>query len=96
MRLDISAKARADLSDARERGLRHWGPDQAASYDHKLKDRMRALARGDLTGAPAGDVAPGHRRLVVGRHVVWFYVKGDLLRIFRVLHQSQDPSHHLR
>jgi len=51
---------------------------------------MKALARGDLSGTRADDVAQGLRRQVSGSHVIWFRAEGDALRVVRVLHGARD------
>jgi toxin ParE1/3/4 len=67
-----------------------WGLVRADDYISDLRMRAEALARGDLSGTPADDVAQGLRRLMAGAHVIWFRASDDAVRIVRVLHQRQD------
>ena len=92
MRLDLSQAARADLIEIHAYSRQTWGPVRATTYLNALREATRSLARGDLSGQRADDVASGLRRLVVGSHVIWFRVEGEVLRIIRVLHGSRDAG----
>jgi toxin ParE1/3/4 len=87
---DVSEDARADIRGIHMYSVKQWGSYRAGTYIDDLRDCMKALARGDLSGTCADDVSPGLRRQVSGSHVIWFRVTGEALRIVRVLHQRQD------
>lgn len=92
MRLDVSQAARADLIEIRAYSRRTWGNARATTYLNRLREATRSLARGELSGQRADDVRPDVRRLVVGSHVIWFRIEGEVLRVIRVLHQSRDAG----
>ncbi|MCB1743412.1 MAG: type II toxin-antitoxin system RelE/ParE family toxin [Gammaproteobacteria bacterium] len=37
----------------------------------------------------------GYRSWLIGRHVAYYTLVGNAVRIVRVLHQQQDPDSHL-
>ena len=92
MRLDVSQAARADLIEIFAYSRRTWGHVRATAYLTALREATRSLGRGNLSGQRADDVATGLRRLVVGSHVIWFRIEGEVLRIIRVLHGSRDAG----
>lgn len=92
MKLDITPAAREDIRSINDYSRSTWGPVRARDYMGALHDKIKAVARGDLTGVKAEDVGPGLRRQVVGAHVIWFRVVGERLRVIRVLHQSMDAG----
>ena len=92
MRLDLSSDARADLNDILAYSAKQWGPVKAFDYVGEIRERMDALARGDLSGTRVDGIPSGLRRQIVSSHVIWFRVEGDRLRVVRVLHQSRDAG----
>ncbi len=92
MKLRLSEAAKADIRRISHFSAERWGAARATAYIHDLRDRMKALARGDVSGVAADDVGPGLRRQISGSHVIWFRVDGDALKVIRVLHQSRDAG----
>jgi toxin ParE1/3/4 len=90
VKLDVSEDARADIRSIHKYSVKQWGSYRAGEYIDDLRDRMKALARGELSGTRADDVAQGLRRQVSGSHVIWFRVQGNALRVVRVLHGARD------
>ena len=92
MKLDLSEAAKSDLRAIHSYSLERWGRARADAYLDDLRDRMGAVAKGELLGTTADDIRPGLRRQLVGTHAIWFRVQGDRLRVIRVLHQSRDAG----
>ncbi len=92
MRLDVSQAARADLIEIFAYSRRTWGHVRATAYLTALREATRSLGRGNLRGQRADDVATGLRRPVVGSHVIWFRIEGEVLRIIRVQHGCRDAG----
>ena len=92
MRLDLSREAQADIRDIYAYSLRHWGHRRASDYIDHLRERMTALAAGDLPGKAADEVRPGLRRQLAGSHAIWVRAEGDRLRVVRVLHHGKDAG----
>ena len=53
---------------------------------------MSKLADTPGMGSDRGAVRPGLRKLNSGRHSIYFYHDGDMLRITRVLHARMDAG----
>lgn len=92
MKLFIAVSARTDLVEIQLFGVKTWGRGQADKYRDLIRDRMKVLARGEMTGTSTDDIASGLRRQVVGSHAIWFRLDGERLVVLRVLHQSRDAG----
>lgn len=92
MRLDVSVEAQSDVRDIYAYSLRHWGHRRADDYIDHLRERMTALAAGELPGKAADEVRPGLRRQLAGSHAIWCRAEGGGLRVVRVLHLSRDAG----
>ncbi len=92
MKLFIAVAARTDLVEIQLFGVKTWGRGQADKYRDLIRERMKVLARGEMTGTSADDIASGLRRQVVGSHAIWFRLDGERLVVLRVLHQSRDAG----
>lgn len=92
MKLDLSEDALADLDEILSYSIREWGLVRAFDYVAGIRARADALARGELSGVRADDIAPGLRRQPSGSHAIWFRIEGDRLKVIRVLHQSRDAG----
>ena len=83
-------EAEADLEQIWAYTLGEWGLDQALRYDRQLQEKIEGLAVGTTVSRSAGDVRPGLRKVVVGRHVVYFRESADVVAVVRVLHERMD------
>ena len=92
MKLFIAVAARTDLVEIHLFGTKTWGREQAGKYRDLIRERMKLLAQGEVSGTSADDIAPGLRRQVVGSHAIWFRLDGERLVVLRVLHQSRDAG----
>lgn len=92
MKLFIAVAARTDLVEIQLFGAKTWGHGQAGQYRDLIRERMKVLARGEVSGTSADDIAPGLRRQVVGSHATWFRLDAERLVVVRVLHQSRDAG----
>ncbi len=92
MKLVLSVDAKADIVAIHSFGSQRWGRARSAIYIDALRDSIKALVRGDISGVAAGHVRPEIRQLAVGSHVIWYRIDGDKLRVLRVLHQRMDAA----
>ena len=92
MILDLSDEARADIIDIHDYSVGQWGVARADSYLEDLTVQIERLVAGQYSGTKVDEVGRGLRRQVCGRHVIWFRVNADVLRVVRVLHQSRDAG----
>ncbi|KPQ17934.1 MAG: Plasmid stabilization system protein [Rhodobacteraceae bacterium HLUCCO18] len=89
-RLDVSPNAEADLGGIWTYTFQTWGEVQANKYLDDLDTRMIGLTTGRTASPAADEVAPGLRRALVGRHVVFFREDAAAVTVVRVLHQRMD------
>ncbi len=93
--VDLSPKAKSDLSDIWDYTLAEWGIDQAEKYVRKLWAAMQTQARDPSTSTEISDVRKGYRKLRSGSHVIFFKLAGDGIDVVRILHQRMDFERHL-
>jgi toxin ParE1/3/4 len=68
-----------------------WGAAQAVRYLQGLQDAFQVLAANPELGRNCDSVSPGLRRHEQGKHVVFYRLKPEEIRIVRVLHQQMIP-----
>ena len=83
-------EAEADLEGIWHYTLGEWGLDQALRYDRQLQEKIEGLAVGTTVSRSADGVRPGLRKVVVGRHVVFFRESAEVVEVVRVLHERMD------
>jgi len=87
----LSAAARDDLIGIWETTQGTWDEAQADAY----LDQIAATLDNPRLGPDCSDVLPTLRRLVTGRHVAFYRIMDDHVRVIRVLHGSMDAPRHL-
>ena len=92
----VSAEALQDLRDIWTYSAKTWGVDQANRYVGDIRRTIEALAKGAALSRSAGDVRPGYRKALVGRHAMFFVERGRVLVIVRILHQRMDAERWLK
>ncbi len=73
--------------------LERWGADQAVRYIQGLQSCFKVLAENSGMGRPCDAISSGLRRHEVGKHVVFYRLQPDGIRVVRVLHQQMVPTH---
>ena len=91
----LSAAAKADLIDIWTETARTWGAAQADGYLDAIDGALTHLIDNPLLGPDCSDILAGTRRLVTGRHLVFYEITGEAIFVIRVLHQSMEVSRHL-
>ena len=90
--LELSDAAAADLDAISQYTFETFGLEQADAYTSDLVSAMRRAARHPEAGVRS-DLAPaGVRRLVSGRHVIYYRPTRRGVFILRILHVRMDPS----
>ena len=92
----LSEAAKTDLIDIWTESFQQWGPDQADSYLEDIGRALNGLVENPRMGMDCSDLMHGARRLISGRHVVFYEIGDDTIFVIRVLHQSMDVRWHLR
>lgn len=94
--IHLSEAARSDLIDIWAETYRQWGADQADRYLDDLESALAGLTGNPGLGTDCSDLLRGARRLVTGRHLVFYEPDSDRIFVIRILHQSMDAPRHLR
>ena len=91
MKLVLSARARAEYKAIRTYSLREFGAPQASRYRQRFVETFERLLEFPEMGKAAEYIAPGMRRMPVGRHVVYYRQVRDAVLIVAILHERQLP-----
>jgi toxin ParE1/3/4 len=90
MKVVIAPRAIADLADIDAYTLATWGRNQAVAYSELMAKRIATLRDAAERGAPLDHVRPGLRRVPAGSHFIFYVVKGEDVKILRVMHHARD------
>ncbi|TMV08132.1 type II toxin-antitoxin system RelE/ParE family toxin [Arenibacterium halophilum] len=91
-----SEAAKSDLVDIWIETYRQWGEAQADRYLDDIEHALKGLIANPQLGSDCSDLLQGARKLITGRHLVFYEVDTDRIFVIRVLHQSMDVPRHLR
>ncbi len=86
----FSPAATADVLDIWNYTVAEWGLEQAELYTLELSLMCEKLAEGIGFEMVADYIRPGYRKVLVGRHVIYFIRQKREVVIVRILHQSMD------
>lgn len=93
--LVISERAERDLRQIWRWSADQFGEAQADRYLDALGNGLRSCGAHPERGKNRDAVRPGYRSSLVRKHVVFYVVSGDEVRVQRVLHASMDHPRHL-
>ena len=88
--------AEADIEDATDYTIDHWGHEQALAYIGELRRAIEALATTALRHPPYDAVHPGLRRKRSGMHHIDYLASEDCVEVLNILHVQRDPGLHLK
>jgi toxin ParE1/3/4 len=91
-RATISAEADADIDLIAAYTTKTWNWRQTDRYFGQLEDSFQLLTENPGIGRTCEAIIPGLRRFEVGKHVVFYRLKPNGIRIVRDLHQQMIPS----
>jgi toxin ParE1/3/4 len=94
--IHLSEAAKSDLVDIWVETDRQWGEAQADRYLDDIERVLKGLIANPQMGSDCSDLLQGARKLITGRHLVFYEVDPDRIFVIRVLHQSMDVPRHLR
>ena len=89
-RFQFRPDAEADLEDIWSHTDKVWGRAQANVYIASIRNAVTALAKGEKSSRPADTVRQGYSKILVGRHVVFFLERAEVVEVVRVLHERMD------
>ena len=91
-RFVVSAEAQVDIDLIAAYTTDTWSWQQTDRYLSKLEDSFQLLAENTEMGRACDAISIGLRRHEQGKHVVFYRVKPEGIRIVRVLHQQMVPA----
>ena len=94
--LVIAPAAKNDLKDIYQYGLRQWGQARSDRYLKAIKDQFWSLTKQALMGIERPELLANTRSLSLQSHTLFYRVIANQVEIIRVLHNRQDPQHHLK
>ena len=94
--IHLSEAAKSDLVDIWVETDRQWGAAQADRYLDDIERALKGLIANLHMGSDCSDLLQGARKLITGRHLIFYEVDLDRIFVIRVLHQSMDVPRHLR
>ena len=89
MTIVFSPVAETDLADIGDY-IALANPRRAVTFVREIRDRCNAIAGAPEAAPLREDIAPGIRRLVHGKYLVFYRILVDAIRIERILHGAQD------
>lgn len=90
----LSPMAEEDLEQIWTYTAREWSVEQAETYTNDIINMFEDIAAGRRDGRPVL-VRAGYLKTLIGRHAIYFQVRGEVITIIRILHQSMDVERHL-
>lgn len=96
LEIHLSEAAKTDLLDNWAETFRRWGTDQADRYLDDIDRALDGLIDNPQSGTDCSDLLHGARRLITGRHLVFYEIGENRIFVIRGLHQSMDLPRHLR
>jgi toxin ParE1/3/4 len=91
-RFVVSDNAQTDIDRIAAFTTDTWGWQQADRYLSQMEDSFQLLAENTEMGRACDAISIGLRRHEQGKHVVFYRVKPEGIRIVRVLHQQMVPA----
>ena len=82
----LSSWAKGDRDDVYERGIDAWGEAQADEYLGMLLGAVERLAEFPEIGRARDDLRAGVRAFPFLRHIIYYELVEDEIRVGRILH----------
>jgi toxin ParE1/3/4 len=91
----LSADAVSDLQGISDYTLHQWGKEQEPFYLTQVYARFEEISRDPARFRQREELFAGCRVAPVGRHLVFFLMRDDVIVVSRILHQAMDFPRHL-
>ena len=91
-----SHKAEIDLEDIWLYSFQQWGIEQAHRYHDELVEGMESLRLQPEIGKHTRHSGIDYRYIQVAKHVIFYRLQGNTIRIIRVLHERMDAPQHIQ
>lgn len=93
-RYELSALAEEDLGKIYDYTVSEFGKEQAVRYLTGLEEKFFAIIDQPELGRPRNEIREGLRSLAHEKHIVFYRIMPESIRIVRILHGSRDrPTH---
>ena len=86
MRLELASRARNDVRGIRAYSRGQWGDQQANEYSAALSRGFETLRDNPEIGVAADGLGAGLRSFSVEQHRIIYRIRGETIRILRVIH----------
>ncbi len=90
LKINISAKARIELTKIGEYTYVNWGKRQAKKYVDDLLSFFDFLAQNPYVGIARDEIGKDIRSFPHHSHTIYYRVRGEELQIIGILHKSMD------
>ena len=92
MRFRLTNKAYDDLKNIAAYTQKTWGIEQRREYLSRLDRSFGLIAENVGIGRNCDHIREGYRSHLVGRHLVFYRVEGEMVTVVRILHQNMDED----
>jgi toxin ParE1/3/4 len=90
MDFTFSPDAEKDLDEIQIYTIRNFGLRQSRDYKRKLLIAVENICEFPYSGRKLGSILSNIYRYEVEKHVIFYKVTGDNIRIIRILHRATD------
>lgn len=91
----LTKNAYKDLHDIGQYTQKEWGREQRVDYLDRLDNAFFKIAENPGMGRSAEHIRTGYRCYSVGKHVIFYQERSDIILVVRILHQNMDLQRHL-
>jgi toxin ParE1/3/4 len=92
----LSPDAQIDFTDILLFTWQQGSEEQRDQYEAALLRAIARLADYPEVGERRHGLFSGCRAHAVGRHILYYRFKDDIVEVVRILHERTDPTRHLR
>ena len=96
LEIHYSQAAKSDLVDIWVETDQQWGEAQADRYLDDIDRVLKGLIANPQMGSECSNLLQGARKMITGRHLVFYEVDPQKIFVIRALHQSMDVSRRLK
>lgn len=87
----ITELAELDLDAIWSYTCQTWSENQADIYYGEIDRAIKRIANGEISGKIC-DARPGYFKYKINKHVVYYTIQNDCLKVIRILHGRMDES----
>lgn len=88
--------AKTDLKGIWNHTKEKWGVAQADKYLLAIEETISLISQNPEIGSSRDYVRQGYRGFLSGRHIIYYTVQSETIRIVRILHERMDAARHIQ